>query len=167
MNDIAKDEAPDVGIDNPDIIENVTEPKVKTRKPREPKIKVETLDATVEAPARKPRSKKVSPTVLANQLIGIHKILATVTKQPAFEIGDDEASTLAAALIGISEEYDVTISGKTSATIQLIAAFGMVYVPRGLYIIDQRKQKKLQAQTVESSNNSTESANNLNSQSGG
>jgi hypothetical protein len=167
MNDIAKDEAPEIGTDSPDIIENVTEPKVKTRKPREPKIKVETLDATVEAPARKPRSKKVSPTVLANQLIGIHKILATVTKQPAFEIGYEEAATLATALIGISEEYDVTISGKTSATIQLIAACSMVYLPRGLSIIEQRKEKKLHAQTVELVNNTTDSATNLNSQSGG
>lgn len=121
----------------------LTEPTVKKRKPREPKIKTETLDPSIEAPKRKPRGKKASPENTARQLMGIHKMIATMPNMAFMELQENEALTMANAMIAVAEEYDVSLSGKAGASIQMFAALGMVYVPRALYFRQLKKAKAL------------------------
>lgn len=82
-------------------------------------------------PGRKSSAKqKTDPTALAKNLIGIHTLVAMMTGIQEAQISPDEASQLAVAVCGVCEEYDLAISGKTGAAIQLFAAAAMVYAPR-------------------------------------
>lgn len=82
-------------------------------------------------PGRKSGAKqKTDPTALAKNLIGIHTLVAMMTGIQEAQIGPEEANQLAVAVCGVCEEYDLAISGKTGAAIQLFAAAAMVYAPR-------------------------------------
>jgi hypothetical protein len=140
--DIA-DAAPDA-VETPEAIESetVSEPTAKRKyKQRAPKLKAETLDAS-ESPTRKTRVKRATVENTARQLEGLHKMIAVLPNLGFMAIHPDEAKILAEAMLAVADEYDIQISGKAGATVQLVAAFGMVYVPRGLYYVQQKAAAK-------------------------
>jgi hypothetical protein len=121
---------------------DVAEPtKKRAYKQRAPKMQTETLDAT-EAPARKPRQKRASVENTARQLEGLHKMIAVLPNMHFMAIAPEEAKILAEAMLAVADEYDINLSGKAGATVQLVAAIGMVYVPRGLYAFKQKQEAK-------------------------
>lgn len=123
----------------------IAEPtKKRAYKQRAPKIKPETLDAN-ETPSRKPRAKKASIESSAKQLEGIHKMVAMLPNMGFMEINPAEARILAEAMAGVAEEYEIQISGKTGATIQLLSAAAMIYAPRAMYAYKMRKAPKQDA----------------------
>lgn len=67
---------------------------------------------------------------LAKQLMGLHQLAALATGIPEMAINETEAVMLGAAVANVCEEYDLSLSGKTGALVQLLAAAAMVYVPR-------------------------------------
>lgn len=86
-------------------------------------------------PAVKARKKTTyDPQLLAKQLFGLHTMAAQMTGIPEAQISSDEAMMLANSVIGVAEQYDLSIDGKTGAAIQLLATAAMIYAPRLLHI---------------------------------
>lgn len=101
-------------------------------------------------PGRKSNAKgKTDPNALAKNLIGIHMLVATMTGIGEAQISPDEAQQLAVAVCGVCDEYDLAISGKTGAAIQLFAAAAMVYGPR----VFMFKMRMAQARAQEATDN--------------
>lgn len=148
--DKAKNNVPDAAT------EEVAQPEpVKRRGPgRPPKSEgpapFETIgeEKPKAAPAKrgpKPGSrntKKNDPAELAKQIAGIHVMASLMTGIGELQLAEEEALNLARAVIGVSEQYNLAIDGKTGAAIQLIAACAMVYGPRALMIRRRLQHEK-------------------------
>ncbi len=91
-------------------------------------------------PGRKPKAK--STPNLARQIEGIHKMVAMLPGLEVMAMSADESAILAEAMTGVGDEYGVTISGKTAATLQLVGALAMCYGPRILYMREMAKKRK-------------------------
>jgi hypothetical protein len=93
-----------------------------------PKPEPETKD---EKPARR-KSKAVAmgPDKFAKSLQGLHKGAAFLSGVPELALEPDEAKMMADALFGIFEEYEIEISTKAAAAVNLAGATMMVYGPR-------------------------------------
>lgn len=121
--------------------------------------------AAPKASASKASAKrtKYSPTdmgAMAQQLIGLHQMAAMITGIGELQLQGPEAVMLAGAIIRVSEEYDLSIDGKTGALIQILGTAAMIYVPRlGAITQRARQHKANKAQANEQSN--TEHANGL------
>lgn len=79
------------------------------------------------------RKKGMTPEALENmakQIQGLHHIASVATGLEELRINEMEAAMLSRALTGVSEEYGLSLSGKTGATLQLLGVMAMVYVPR-------------------------------------
>lgn len=88
--------------------------------------------------------------LLAKQLQGLHLIAVNITGMRELALADAEAVMLSDAVVNVCEEYGLSISGKTGALIQLLAACGMVYLPR-IALVKQRvliAQQKKEAERV-------------------
>lgn len=97
-------------------------PKRRGRPPKDP-----------NAEPKKRRSKKTETESLdafAKQIQGIHHMASLVTGVPEAAISDVESRMLAESVIAVSEEYGFELSGKSGASLQLLAACAMVYTPR-------------------------------------
>jgi hypothetical protein len=93
---------------------------------------------------------KAAPTpvdipTLAKQLKGVHQMGAMMLGLPMLVLSDPEAVMLAEGFAAVAREYDLSISGKTGATLQLLAAAAVVYVPRMIAVDVYIKQKKASA----------------------
>lgn len=62
----------------------------------------------------------------AKQLQGIHVLISMATGLPEIQIGPDESKMLAKAIGAVTEEYGLSLDGKTGAAIQLFGAAAMV-----------------------------------------
>lgn len=80
----------------------------------------------------------------AKQVQGLHIMAAQLTGFGEFQISDPEAAMLADALINTSQEYGLSLSGKTGAMLQLLGTAAMIYVPRFAIINQKIKAKKAQ-----------------------
>lgn len=133
---------------NPELPET-PEPAEPTRRRRGRKPKNETAPAPeaapgAESPENKPtrrRSRKVNANSV-QQIIGIHKMISMLPGMEIFAIEENEAQILAEGMQGIADEYGVTMSGKTGATLNMVAALAMVYGPRGYLLYQQRQAAK-------------------------
>jgi hypothetical protein len=81
---------------------------------------------------------------LAQQIQGLHIMAAMATGFPELQLTPNDAVLLANGILAVSKEYGMTISGKTAATLQLLGACAMVYVPR-LIAVKQRADIQRQA----------------------
>jgi hypothetical protein len=88
-------------------------------------------EAKDEKPARR-KSKAVAmgPDKFAKSLQGLHKGAAFLSGVPELALEPDEAKMMADALFGIFEEYEIEISTKAAAAVNLAGATMMVYGPR-------------------------------------
>lgn len=93
------------------------------------------------APTSKPKPRKgkvnlngTDRSLLAKQIQGLHQVAYVATGIPELQIEEAEAVMLSDALANVAEQYDLAIDGKTGALLQLMAACGMVYVPRFLHV---------------------------------
>lgn len=99
-------------------------------------------------PSRKSGGSKsgiMDPVALGEQLVGLHALAAMFTQIPEFQIKPEEGANLAAAVVAVCQEYNLSLSGKTGAGIQLMAAAAMIYVPRVLHFksrISQAQQNE-------------------------
>lgn len=120
----------------------ITEPKKRGRPPKnppangDPKPVSDDGKSTTSSTRGRPKKKgKVAfssddLSTLSKQLVGLHKLTSLATQIPELEISDEEGDHLGRALASVAQEYDLELSGKTGAMLQLIAACGMIYVPR-------------------------------------
>jgi hypothetical protein len=86
---------------------------------------------------------------LAKQVEGLHKLAAMGTGIPELEITSAEAEMLGDAIANVCEEYDLSLSGKTGALLQLVAAAGMIYAPKFVQIGQRVKQQAQQRKAAE------------------
>lgn len=123
---------------------------------QETAVGAEDVKATEDAPRQQRRRKStVDAGALAKQLKGIHALAAKLLPipgpngKPLIELDDEEATQLADAVAGVAKEYDLELSGKTGAAIQLFGVAAMIYGPR-VYVIQQMRvynaQQKAEAE---------------------
>jgi hypothetical protein len=103
------------------------------RPPSEPKLDTVGVDGEAIPKARK-KSKPADEKKLAKQLQGIHMIFSAMSGFSELQISDAEADALAIAIQNTADEYDLSLSGKTGALIQLLGAAAMIYIPRAVVI---------------------------------
>lgn len=100
-----------------------------------------------EAKPKKSTARKTEDVAaLAKQIQGIHVMIAMMTGFPEMQINDFEAQMLASSVSGISEQYGLSLDGKTGAAIQLFGACAIIYVPRAMSI--QAKKKQAQEENI-------------------
>lgn len=119
-------------------------PQPTKRRGRPPGSKNKTTNGAGRPRKSAQRMRKDTET-LGKQIVGIHHVIAMMTGTPEMQISDDEGLALATGINAVCEEYGLSLSGKTGATIQLVGAAGMIYVPR-LVMINQRLNKERQRQ---------------------
>lgn len=83
--------------------------------------------------------------LLAQQLSGLHAVLAMTSGDEIWNLSDQEASSLADGVSAVCVEYNLRLDGKTGAAIQLLAAAAAVYGTRMLII--SRRPKKAKGDT--------------------
>lgn len=121
-------------------------PPGSTNKPRAPGAPLsETPISANPAPGTAPRGRprkvvQIDAGLMAKQLQGLHLVAARATGLQELEISEAEAAMLAESVAAISREYGLSLDGKTGATIQLVAACAMIYLPRLAHITARRKQ---------------------------
>lgn len=98
----------------------------------------------------KPRKGKVkfdseAQGQLAKQIEGLHQLMALATGIPELQVQTAEAQMLGTAVAAVCEEYDLSLSGKTGAMLQLLAAAAMVYAPRVAVIGRRVKENQARA----------------------
>jgi len=95
-------------------------------------------------PTRQKKAAKSGEEIaaLGKQLAGIHQMAAMLTGMPELAIHEQEGVMLAGGILGVADQYDLSIDGKTGAALQLLAAAAMVYGPRLMQINARMKQAK-------------------------
>lgn len=151
---------PDKAVDEVDLVAPVK--RTRGRPALNPdKPAFETVDEDSAKPAaaakrgRKPNSrttKKSDPKELGKQIVGVHLMISMMTGLKEIQLSDVEGEQLAGAVIGVAEQYNLAIDGKTGAAIQLLAACAMVYAPRALMIRHRMRQESMQAAPAELDN---------------
>lgn len=85
---------------------------------------------------------KLDVDLFATQLVGVHKMLAAVTKNPLLEISEKEAKSLAESLKNVMLYHSINISPSTMAYIQLLGVCFAVYGPRVAMILAAKKAER-------------------------
>jgi len=162
MNDTVKDEIldPNLGPDAvdpnlaPETVDDIQPPKRRRgRPPKSERLEEQSTSSTQSTPKRtytkkatnRPTFDSDSTLKLAKQIAGIHLMVASMTQLGELQINDTEAMMLAQSIQTVSAEYDLSLSGKTGAFLQLMATAAMVYVPRVLVINAKIKASKNKA----------------------
>lgn len=89
---------------------------------------------------------KAAPAVntIEQSLIGIHALLAAMTKTPELALDSDESKPLAVAVSEVAKHYDIPgLDAKTVAWMGLIMVAGKIYVPR-VMLVQQRLEREKQ-----------------------
>ena len=136
----------------PPVEESVSAPRKRGRPRKDGGSAAPEVANSVSGPARVRSRKASAKTVysrdaedkLAKQIIGLHTIGAMMTGIPEMAIGVAEGEMLAAAVLAVAAEYNLELSGKAGAAIQLLAACAAIYVPRLLMV----KQRVAQQQAM-------------------
>lgn len=100
------------------------------------------------------KAKGADPIAIGNQLVGIHQLVAMFTGTPEMQISPEEGKALGEAVVGVCNEYGLSVDGKTGAAIQLFAACAMIYAPRVMAVRYRYAQENL-ARQQEANNNAT------------
>lgn len=104
---------------------------------------------TIQKPKSKAKTKAaLDEGTLTQQIFGLHAMGAMLSGIPLVQITMDEAALLSKSVILVMEEYDLAVTGKTAATVQLLGVAAMIYAPRVMQILAMRKAHR-QSQTVE------------------
>lgn len=152
----AKSENPtpeEMGI-QPEIIPPETPPETppeiepKRRRGRPPKDAAAPGAEKKEGPKKTASRKAEDTEALAHQLVGLHQFAALATGLPELVISEKEGQMLAKGINAVADEYGLSLSGKTGAALQFLAAAAMVYVPRGLAIKARAEKARREAEIV-------------------
>lgn len=151
-------DAENVNTETGPTVEAAPEPKPEKRgrgrPPKDPALKEEPVKGKASAKSGPKKNRETlgenAIASIAQQIKGLHEFVALATGLPIMQIDDKEAKLLAGGLVAVSNEYGFELSGKAGATLQLVAALGVVYVPRLLMVKAMRDAARNRAgQTVE------------------
>lgn len=91
----------------------------------------------------KPKSNaKLDVDLFTSQLVGVHKMLAAVTKNPLWEISDKEARSLAESLKNIMQYHSISIDPAKLVWIQFLFICAGIYGPRVAIILAANKAER-------------------------
>lgn len=87
----------------------------------------------------KPKAAKKAYTadeigVMGRQLVGIHVMVAQITRIPEVAISEEEGQLLAQSIVNVADQYDLALDGKTGAALQLFMTAAMIYGPRAFAV---------------------------------
>lgn len=123
--------------------EQITPPKKRRGRPPKNPIPENAIDGEAKPINEKPkRRSKIDASAVAKQIQGLHMLAAHATGLSELQISEGESVLLADAVVNMSSEYGLELSGKTGAALQLFAACAMVYLPRFSVINAKMKAKK-------------------------
>lgn len=88
------------------------------------------------------RKQKVDRKQFTQQIVGVHKLLSVLTKEPAVAISEPEGEALACACADIIEEYGLAMSRRALLWGNLIGAVSIVYGPKLAYAVTLAKKKR-------------------------
>lgn len=91
----------------------------------------------VAVPIAQPR--KVNINGVEKILLSIHTVMAAMAGEPEFNIEEEEAKRLSAAIAAVGEEYQIILDPKTAAWIELGKVCGTIYGPRAINIWMRQK----------------------------
>lgn len=132
------------GDQNPD---TAAPKKRRGRPPKDPSKIREGVGAGTEKTAAKKNKYSMSDAAqMAQQLQGVHVLVAMMGGMPEMQLTDKEALMLAQSVVNVCNQYDLEIDGKTGAFIQLIGSAGIVYLPRALAIRNRKIAERAAAQ---------------------
>lgn len=94
----------------------------KKRRGRRTKAEIEAAGGT-----HKKKVVSVGAKELATKVKGAHHFLAMFTGIPVIELNDEESEQLASASIAVLSQYDMALSPKAAAWLNLAATLGMIY----------------------------------------
>jgi hypothetical protein len=128
--------------------ENIGTKTEESRVIEETEIKPD-ITTESEQPEPKPkRARKKGKTseddIKAIQVLlqGIHSGLASILKEPEFNINDNESAMLAKALADAQNEFGISTNPKAMAVINLVAVCAFIYIPRIKTIKDKNKHNQ-------------------------
>ena len=121
--------------------------------------------AAAKAGAKRAKYAPADIGAMAQQLKGLHQMASMISGIPEMNLQDHEAIMLAGAIVRVSEEYDLSIDGKTGALIQILGTAAMIYVPRLGAITQRAKMHKANKanKAQENAQSNSEHANGLSS----
>ena len=137
----------------PEIIEPVERAETKRGRGRPPKAATEertppsaNTHGSGEAPKKRAKGKATGAEVekFAGFLAMAHMAVASTLKADELLLTEPEAKSLAAALMGLAEQYEYTVNPKLAAAGALAATAFAIYAPR-LAVIGQRVQAEAAA----------------------
>lgn len=100
------------------------------------------------------KSTQLDIKLFGSQLVGFHLIVAKLTKNPLFEISQNEGESLAQAIKDVMVFHHINISPSTIAYIKLIGALIAVYAPRvALTMAAMKAQRESNLNTVDAQGN--------------
>lgn len=118
-------------------------PKKRRGRPKKDATLNETPAEGDDKPKRKYAKRKKfddeSKSALARQIAGIHQMLAIMGGLPEMVLSDNECIMLADSVGTVAMEYNLSLSGKTGAMIQLLGTAAFIYLPR-FSAINRRKR---------------------------
>ncbi len=150
----------------PDIAQGVEMPAAggeppkrrRGRPPKNPALQEQTVNGDTAA-KRGPGRPKKNPGMsgdelmgLSRQIMGLHMIAAQATGIAELQINETEAGMLATSIDRVSQEYGLSMSGKTGAMLQLLGTAAIIYMPRLGVInakIKQKQEEKRRATVVD------------------
>lgn len=128
------------------------------RPPKNPALQEQTVNGDTAA-KRGPGRPKKNPGMsgdelmgLSRQIMGLHMIAAQATGIAELQINETEAGMLATSIDRVSQEYGLSMSGKTGAMLQLLGTAAIIYMPRLGVInakIKQKQEEKRRATVVD------------------
>jgi hypothetical protein len=83
--------------------------------------------------------------LFAQQIVGVHSMLAMVTKNPVWIIEPKAAESLAAALLDVMSYHSINVNPATVAYMKLLGICAAIYGPKLLVLkaaADQRKKEQ-------------------------
>lgn len=117
-------------------------PPVKRRRgrpPKNPDMQKESVSGSAPRRGRPPKDKEKKVysadeiSTLGRQIVGIHAMVASITKIDEANLHEQEGMMMAQALVNMADQYDLELDGKTGAALQLFATAAMIYAPRVIH----------------------------------
>lgn len=131
--------------------------KRRGRPPKNPELTKESPATGAEGPKRGRPKKRViyddtKKQLLAKQILGLHLIAAQLSGFNELQISEVESVMLTESIVVVSEEYGLSLDGKTGAAIQLAGTAAMIYLPRFLAIQKRKKSVSVREVKTDESN---------------
>lgn len=92
--------------------------------------------------ARGNANSKTSIDALSRVLVIVHAGLASASKTPELNLGEDDANSLAMATANVLEQFNIKPDPKIEAIVGLVVVAGTVYAPKLIMVRERLKEER-------------------------